>query len=956
MSIKSDQNRGREGGGFVRRSALPIALAAGLAAAAVGCAHSGSQASFGNGSAITHRMADRSNVTIDANATVGRYDAPWYIERAGEAQLPPLWLGEAVQATAQTQAARAEGVAARVARHADENAELAHAEATLRSAMGDEQVALANADGLRATIDAKTAELTTKANADESSLESKARLNDALVKTMSTQRKAEFDAMRSQAVKEFEQAKADYTGMLGQRKAVMEDGRVEIAKMTRVADLTESRAASKVLSLRAQAAAVRAQTKARLADLNQQIASLTEQIGADSARLRTQAASLGEEGSATSSELRAKADALAERDVQQQYTVRVKSAEATLAQAQSAFDEAQQQADASMQEIKAGIERKRADAEKFKLVSEADYHQQVAATTRFKQHNMAEVFVQRAKAQEIENTARDEFVKAQAEAIAQAGREEAAHLDQLAKKQFDKIKAQAEADAAAIRAQMIEQLAAQMAEGSVELPGKGDGASGAGSGGKKASRKNADAKNAHGAAAEPVTAQTPAPESPEVSSVPAVIEPEHVAAFKSALAHSTRLRAQADAKERAVLATFQERTKKLDAWWSQQKTRHEQMIAETAAYAQQASVKTNESRAKAEQALCTAQAEHDSSLAQAEAFRMDTQAQITNLRAEAQRVAEQKSAERARLLAQAEASDAGGAAEIRALGAQRDAAKRRGAAQAQSFLAEAAATETGQRALVAQMRQEIASAKQILSAELARLDQSAESFIQIEQASHDEAVAIADAFAEKTRIASDRMTIDNEVTRKIAQAEVDHRRNIVNAQELAGQAQVERLVARATAHREIAESADVSQRAGVYAQSQIVDAAVTTRFTQADAKDENVRALFESRIASVQADRDRAFASRYLSQSQQKARLAQAQAAAAAYRDLSSAATAMLSEKQQAFERAAKSNWDARLAMPAGSVELDWPTLDPNFKPPFPNEPVTPPAFADADNNSDFDN
>jgi hypothetical protein len=228
--------------------------------------------------------------------------------------------------------------------------------------------------------------------------------------------------------------------------------------------------------------------------------------------------------------------------------------------------------------------------------------------------------------------------------------------------------------------------------------------------------------------------------------------------------------------------------------------------------------------------------------------------------------------------------------------------------------------------------------------------------MQIAEATYEEAVTVSDTFAEKTKIASNSIQIENDVERQIAQAGVDHLRNLVNAQELAGRAEVERLVAQAAANRETAESGDIANRAAIYAQSQISDAFINAKLAAADAKDENVRSIFESRIASVQADRDRAFAQKYLSDTQQQARLAKAQAAAAAYRDMSVAAVAMLNEKKTAFENAAKVNWDARLAMPADSVELEWPTLDPDFKMPGEGKPFTPPAFVNVTEDFDFEN
>lgn len=947
MSTNHTNWNGRTQGELARRPLFLTACVAGLAAAVAGCTTSstGAKSSAARGPMYSNQLADRSGVTIDPNATVGLYDAAWYATQAGQASLPPLWLGEAVQATSDVQTTRASAIASRVSQRAGENAAIAGAEAELRGAMSDEQIALATAGGAGDALNAKIAELSTKVTSQQSAYESKARLDTALVNAMVQDRQAEFEKMRSQAVSEFNQAQAEHQRMVSRRQAVEQNGLAEIAKMVKISDMTESRAASKVTALRTEADSISRQTDAQVLDLNQQIQSTTEQIAAESSKLRQQAASLEEEGKATSSELMARADALDQRDVEQQFQLQTKTADLNYGQAKASFDESMQQADAMVAETEAAVVRMRADSERFRLVSEADFQQQVAATERFKEHNLADVFVKRAQADRLERDSRSEFVKAQAEALAQAAREEAAHLNELAEKQYEEIKAQAEADAARIRTEMIALLAQQMQAKSTELPGKVDG-------GVQPAGKGKNAMAPIDAA--PVTADAATPAQPDVPAKPAVIVPEHVARFKSALAETTKLRAQADAAERAVMATFTERTRKLSAWWEQQQAKHQQMLAEAGAFTQQAMAKTESIRNQADRSLRLAKADHERAVAEAEAFRKDTFAQIMNLRAQAAKVAQQSSAEATRLLAQAEAEDNGGAAELRAMEAQRDAVRRRGDAKVQQFLAEADSVQSSQRALVAQMRQEIASSNQILAAELTRLDQSAESYMQIADATYQEAVTIADTFAEKTRIASNAMTIDSEVDRKIAQANVDHLRNVVNAQELSGRAGVERMIAQANANREMAESNDIATRASVFAETEIAESFIRAKLAAADATDAKVRAVFESRIASVQADRDRAFAQRYLSETEQQNRLAKAQAAADAYRDLSTAAVAMLNEKTAAFQNAAKVNWDARLAMPSGSVELDWPTLDPTYTLPGDGQLVTPRAFSDV--NERFDN
>ncbi len=913
------------------------ACVAGLAIALVGCSsysNSNSRSQRFDGASRSSQLAEQSKFSVDPNMTAGQYDPEWYALRSSAANLPPMWLGEAVQSAAGTRAHRADAIAKSIAQQAKENTELSQAQLKLREAMSDEQISLANADGVRGALDASIAQLFTQASAREAAYKSEARLHDAELDTMVRERQSEFEMMRSQATLEFNQAQAEHERMLAQFDAVDSNGQVDIEKMIKVAQMTKARAASKVRALRVEGDSLNQLTQAQTADLDQQIKTLAERNSVKATSLRSQASSLEDQSSATTSELLAQADAIEQRDTDQQYALQIKTTDLNLSKAKSSFDEANQQADAIIKETVAEVERRRAENEEFILGSKAEREQQIAATRRFLEQGQAEVFIKRANAVQIEDEARAEFVKAQVEAIAQSQREASAHLGDLADKQFEQITAQAQADAAAIRAQMTAQLAQQLKVGANKSSGK---------------TIPSIPTMTHNAAT---------PQKPQVAVEAPIVLPEHIATFKSALAAATRLRTLADAHELAINATFKERMDKLSAWWTQQESKHEQKIADIGVFTQQAMSNAQATRANAQRDLSLAKASHVRATAQAEAFRKDAFASITSLRAQATKNKEQNTAEATRLLAHAEAVEKGGAAEVRALTARRHAVAQRGKARARQLFAHADSIETGQQALVAQMMQEIESSKQILRAQLAQLNQAADSYMQIAQATYEEAFTLADTFAEKTKIASTNQTISNEVDRKIAQAGVDHLRDVIDAQELAGSAQVDRMVAQATAEREFAESTDVVTRAIVYAQSETVEALVTAQLAAADANDENTRSRFESRVATVQGQRDRAFAARYLSESQRQARLAQVQAAADAYQGMSTAAFARLNDKRRAFENAAQDNWDARLALPASMVTLDWPTLTPSFNMPGEGEPFTPAAIVgvDTDVDSDLDN
>jgi hypothetical protein len=93
-------------------------------------------------------------------------------------------------------------------------------------------------------------------------------------------------------------------------------------------------------------------------------------------------------------------------------------------------------------------------------------------------------------------------------------------------------------------------------------------------------------------------------------------------------------------------------------------------------------------------------------------------------------------------------------------------------------------------------------------------------------------------------------------------------------------------------------------------------ASVNEQFQVASAEDQRTRATFDARITSTLAQRDRAYADRYLAQTQSNLREQQAVASAAAYAELSSKALALLSQRTKAFDQAAQQNWHSVLAQP----------------------------------------
>ncbi len=103
------------------------------------------------------------------------------------------------------------------------------------------------------------------------------------------------------------------------------------------------------------------------------------------------------------------------------------------------------------------------------------------------------------------------------------------------------------------------------------------------------------------------------------------------------------------------------------------------------------------------------------------------------------------------------------------------------------------------------------------------------------------------------------------------------------------------------------------RRARHLAQSQMADAAASAEFAIAAADEQAVRSRFDSRIVATEADRNRAYANLFQQSQFEKARMEQAVAAAASFREMSDAALARLNAANDNFNRTATANWDSRL-------------------------------------------
>lgn len=883
-----------------RRPIFITGLVAALAAG-VGCSSSGSKYGW-NTNASSYQnsnLAAMSNATVDPNATKGHFDSQWFQQRANEVQLPNVWVSEASSAIHEMESRRAQIEAGRISEFASRSEKLAYADAQLERANVRETIGFADAQFLQDSFDAKLSEMDVYTMSQERAIEDEARYNDAVLRTTVQERQAQFENLRSSATTEFDQSQAQHQRMLAERVAVADSGWATIGEMTKIADMTEARASSKAKALRIAGETIESQTDARLAEFSERLSTTRSMNSTNVASLREQASTLKSQAFADADELLARAVEIENTDHEAMYQMTIEDSEQAFSKAKAEAESHQSHAESMLSEVEAELTRRRSDAGKFLSVAQADFEKNKQEIDTVHASSMAEVEMLRAFAASLELEAAAQFVAAEAQAVAGARFEEALHQDELANKQFEAAKAQAEADATRLKAEVSAQIAKQLASGSVSLP------------------DFVDPKN-------PMSSfEDFRLGSAEPDEVPATFEPEYLASFKTTLAKSVMVGAKADAMEAACEASFEHDTKNLVAWWTQKQAMHDRFLAEADAMETKSIAKADQMSAEAQAMLAIGEAQYERGLSEAEAIRKDAFSQATAFRAKAKSIREKAIASSSQLLSQANAFEAAGEAELQSLRVQMESERLRGEAKAREFFAEADSVEEGQRAVVAQMRQEIRTSEQVLRAELTRLDQSAESYIQIAEATFQEATTVADTFDVKTQIIATQMQADSEADFRFAMAGVEHLRNVTAAQEVAAQAHVERALAQAELDRSGADFTDSVRRASIDASSQIALAEMDANVLKADAMDSAAVALFEARIAGVTADRDRAFAEQYLSEQATVARRNQAVAAANAYREISAAAVAKLNSTKYEFEQAASVNWDSRLAIPGALTQED---------------------------------
>jgi hypothetical protein len=312
--------------------------------------------------------------------------------------------------------------------------------------------------------------------------------------------------------------------------------------------------------------------------------------------------------------------------------------------------------------------------------------------------------------------------------------------------------------------------------------------------------------------------------------------------------------------------------------------------------------------------LSLAQAEYEKSLIEADAFRKEALAQAADIRAEAKAQRELALAHAALARTESEVVAKNGESEAQALEATLDATERRGTAEYNRLRVEADSIERSNQALSMQINAQIAAAEGILETELAKQARTIESAIAIAEANYNEATVNADVFARKTDVEIERLAAQNAHAQALASAEIDHLRNMSYSTLLKADATVDRILARARAEREQSEAVAEVAAAKVRTEANFARSEVMAQTRIAQAQEGAVRAQFDARLAQAQADRVRLATEAYRDDFFKRTNLEISLAEAEAIRSEMTERFALLRSEQQQLQRAARENWDSRLA------------------------------------------
>ncbi|GAB4386051.1 MAG: hypothetical protein Kow0022_14040 [Phycisphaerales bacterium] len=316
--------------------------------------------------------------------------------------------------------------------------------------------------------------------------------------------------------------------------------------------------------------------------------------------------------------------------------------------------------------------------------------------------------------------------------------------------------------------------------------------------------------------------------------------------YERSLADIASRRTQAEIAFENAHATYRNSKSAIAASESKTTSEIEQMFAEADALEQQA-------QRDFEQAKIDAESTRDQALARAR-----------ELRAKAEAVVAAAEAKAAQLRSDSDAAWATAQAIAREIDQKREAVLAAAEAQSQQFLAQADLVRSDKARRIADLNDRIAASKELLDAELARLETVAKQKYEIASLEHEEAMLIASTFERIGTARVEALAAQNILAAEDRSNALAHTEQNLNTERDLVHTRIDNALAQADAAFDSFATEDALRRARANALEQIMLAYVEQQHATAEAEESTIVARFNSRLAQLQADRDRAYAQAYV--------------------------------------------------------------------------------------------
>lgn len=348
------------------------------------------------------------------------------------------------------------------------------------------------------------------------------------------------------------------------------------------------------------------------------------------------------------------------------------------------------------------------------------------------------------------------------------------------------------------------------------------------------------------------------------ASVDILSSSEYGDAFVVAVADSDHMRSVAQSTYERSMVDIEARRTQVEIAFENAHSTYKNTKSSIAASESKATSEVEQMFAEADALQQQSQRDYEQARINAESVRDQALAHAGQLRTQAQAVVASADAKATQLRTDSDAAFATAQAIANEFNQKRGAVLAAAEAQSQQFLARADLVRSDKSRRTADLNDRIAASQNLLEAEMARLKTVAQQNYEVASLEHEEAMLIASTFERIGTARVEALAAQNVFSaqnRANALARSEHN---VNTERDLVHTRIDNSLAQADAALDSFETEDSLRRARANALEQIMLAYVEQQHATAEAEESTIVARFNSRLAQLQADRDRAYAQAYV--------------------------------------------------------------------------------------------